>query len=107
MLDDESPAEMTRSGLVRAKLNNGDGHHGSLRSPAFRLRVVARAAAVALALALGVAYADEPMTTDAKIQDIVAKMEHGGIASVWDRTVDLENLGPEAVPAVAEEIQGA
>lgn len=73
------------------------------------MRTLSRFLAVSTALALGlsVGRAQDAPSTDQKVQDIVTRMDRGGLAAVWDRAVDLEQLGDEAAPAIAKKLEGA
>ncbi len=73
------------------------------------MRTLSRSLAVVLAfgLGLGSGLAQDDQSLDQKVTDIVARMDRGGLAGVWDRAVDLEHLGDEAAPAIAKKLDGA
>ena len=64
-------------------------------------------AAVVLALGFTELAQDGGSNSCAKVVDILTRMDRGGLATVWDRAVELENLGGEAAPLLAKKLQGA
>lgn len=62
---------------------------------------------LALLLGAGAGVAQDAPNVDQKIQDIVSRMDRGGLAGVWDRAVDLEQLGQDAAPTIAKKLEGA
>src|SRR5687767_1253631 len=62
---------------------------------------------LSLVLVLGLANAQDSAGVDTKVQEILTRMDRGGLAGVWDRSVELESLGAEAAPVLAKELEGA
>src|SRR4051812_5467438 len=73
------------------------------------MRLSSRLAALGLAvsLVLGVATAQDAPSVDSKIQDILTRMDRGGLATVWDRSAELQALGGEAAPGLVKKLDGA
>ncbi|HZV01643.1 MAG TPA: S41 family peptidase [Planctomycetota bacterium] len=67
------------------------------------------ALSIALALGFGTGFAQDggDQTVDQKVQDIITRMDRGGLGTAFDRAVDLESLGPEVAPVLVKKLDGA
>jgi carboxyl-terminal processing protease len=73
------------------------------------MRILSRLLALSAALTLGLSagLAQDAPSLDQKVQEACTRMERGGLASVWDRSVELEQLGSDAAPILAKKLEGA